>query len=246
MRVTMDFITDNGLKLPIQHKECIQGLLYKHMAPATGKFLHDNGYIGPTGRIFKMWTFSNIHAKLCHDTRSNMFIIPSKFSLTIASAYESTIIELASNLMNEEVVLNNAQLKVEKMAVNRDNVTKDTLRFRTLSPVTEYSTLSTPAGKKVTHYYCPMEKEFSELIYNNLKSKYYIKHGEMPPEHEFSIDSAGKCKEHIVMYKDTVIKAWSGVFLMRAYPKLIEIALSCGLGAKNSQGFGCIEGISNA
>ena len=212
------------------------------MAPELGTFLHDEGYISPTGRRFKMWTFSNIHAKLVKDTRVNCFIVPTTFNVTVASSDKAVVESIVNNMFSDDnITINNVRVNVSASVKAKQNITSDTVIFRTLSPITEYSTLELPNGKKLTHYYCPMEEQFSELIFNNLNSKYHILNGEYSPEHVFKIFPAGKCREHIIVYKDTVIKAWSGTYKMIAHPKLIEVALNCGLGAKSSQGFGCIE-----
>ena len=50
-----------------------------------------------------------------------------------------------------------------------------------------------------------------------------------------------KVKESIILYKDTVVKGWCGVFLMEGHLTLIRCVYDTGLGAKNSQGFGMFE-----
>jgi len=46
--------------------------------------------------------------------------------------------------------------------------------------------------------------------------------------------------EHVVKFKGTVIKGWTGVYELDLPLELWEMAYHAGLGAKNSQGFGCI------
>lgn len=45
----------------------------------------------------------------------------------------------------------------------------------------------------------------------------------------------------MILYKGTVIKAWEGTFRLLGPQELVELAYDTGLGAKNSQGFGCFE-----
>lgn len=40
-------------------------------------------------------------------------------------------------------------------------------------------------------------------------------------------------------YKDTIIKGWVGAYFLAGDPDLLKLALTAGVGAKNSQGFGC-------
>lgn len=48
------------------------------------------------------------------------------------------------------------------------------LRIRMLSPLTVYSTLMTPDGKKKTYYFSPYEKEFPALVNSNIKKKHFL------------------------------------------------------------------------
>jgi len=51
----------------------------------------------------------------------------------------------------------------------------------------------------------------------------------------------GKNRLHVLTYKGTLIKGYSGRFVLEGDQNLIELALSSGLGSKNSQGFGYIK-----
>ncbi|HEX30478.1 TPA: CRISPR-associated endoribonuclease Cas6, partial [Candidatus Poribacteria bacterium] len=44
-----------------------------------------------------------------------------------------------------------------------------------------------------------------------------------------------------VMYRDTVIKGWTGVYELDLPEPFFHLAYDAGLGAKNSQGFGMVE-----
>lgn len=47
--------------------------------------------------------------------------------------------------------------------------------------------------------------------------------------------------QHIIMFKKTVIKVWSGIYKLSGPTGLMRLAFDTGLGAKNPQGFGMIE-----
>lgn len=115
--------------------------------------------------------------------------------------------------------------------------------IRMLSPVTMYSTLKTPTGRKKTYYFSPFESEFSELLEGNLKKKYEALYRSEPNGLSFSIEPIGVSKrdEKIIDYKGTVIKSWMGRYRLSGSLELMKLAYDTGLGAKNSQGFGCFE-----
>jgi len=47
--------------------------------------------------------------------------------------------------------------------------------------------------------------------------------------------------EKVVLFKDTVIKGWMGIYKLKSHPKILKLAYDTGLGSKNSQGFGMWE-----
>jgi CRISPR-associated endoribonuclease Cas6 len=116
-------------------------------------------------------------------------------------------------------------------------------KIRSLSPITVYSTLISPDGGKKTYYYSPFENEFSKIIDANAKKKLYILR-KRTIKSSLEI-KALNAREKIIMYKDTVVKGWMGVFEISGPKSLIKTVYDMGLGSKNSQGFGMFEVIKN-
>lgn len=54
-------------------------------------------------------------------------------------------------------------------------------------------------------------------------------------------ERVNKSCEKIMNFKDTVIKAWTGVYRLTGSPELLHTVYDCGLGGRNSQGFGMVE-----
>lgn len=125
---------------------------------------------------------------------------------------------------------------------------KGPIFIKTLSPITVYSTLLSSNGRKKTYYYSPFENEFSSIIKNNLIKKVALINStstliETDENIKFSFKPirVSKRNEHIINFKGTVIKAWSGIYELDAPQEFLLTAFDTGLGAKNSQGFGMIE-----
>lgn len=122
-----------------------------------------------------------------------------------------------------------------------------------LSPLTCYSTLKKGDGSRKTYYYSPFEEEFSVLIKENLRKKYKVVFGNTNG-FDFSIKPRRVLPQDqkIIIYnrnrtnKGTVIKAWMGFYELSGSKKALELAYDVGLGAKNSQGFGCWEKAGNS
>jgi CRISPR-associated endoribonuclease Cas6 len=110
-----------------------------------------------------------------------------------------------------------------------------------LSPLVVYSTLSDDDGQNYTYYYSPFEQRYSELIANNLAKKHLLIYGRLVQKDGFTIRPV-RVEDRdlkITRYKDTVVKGWMGEYELHADPGLLQVALDAGLGAKNSQGYGC-------
>ncbi|HSH34855.1 CRISPR-associated endoribonuclease Cas6, partial [Schnuerera sp.] len=146
-----------------------------------------------------------------------------------------------SFLNRQKVQLGNNYLEVKQLSVEKENVNSEEITIRTLSPISTYSTLYRKDGKKFTYYFNPKEKEFAEMIENNLKNKYRAFYSEEPPESEMDIKPLGSTRLSIVKYKGFIIKGYTGKFIMKGIPSLLQLGLDTGLGSKNSQGFGCVK-----
>ena len=118
--------------------------------------------------------------------------------------------------------------------------------MRMLSPLTVYSTLPTSAGRKFTQYYSPFEERFSALTGANLAKKHMLVHGCPPVTERFEIRPIRVSDKDfkITRYRGTVVKGWLGEYALKGDPPLLQLALDAGLGAKNSQGYGCCEPIA--
>jgi len=91
-------------------------------------------------------------------------------------------------------------------------------------------------------YYSHFEKEFSQLIRENLRKKQKILFGrETDDEIQITVDDKKRVKETVTMYKDTVVKGWMGIYRLSGLPELIRIGYETGIDSKNPQGFGMFE-----
>jgi len=171
------------------------------------------------------------------------------FRLVVSSPVKRFLEELAENLLhNPEIELIGQKVLIEKIEVQPPPALDRDLLIRMLSPMTMYSTLKTTEGKSKTYYYSPFEKEFSPLMERNARKKYELINRTSADNLYLKIipEKVNKNCEKIMKYKGTVIKGWKGTYRLQGSTQLIQIAYECGLGAKNSQGFGCFEVVKNS
>lgn len=243
MQLTVTLEAAEKILLPVHYGSLLQGAIYAGMEnKALSKYLHEVGF-GLEKRRFKLFTFSRLispQMRFLKDERMLEFTPP--INLVICSPINVILQELGNGLLRQgKMRLGNRWLKVAQISVGEPLVETTVAQVVMLSPLTVYSTLPAPNGKKYTYFYSPFEERFNELVKENLFKKHILVHGEPPLSKVFSISPLKISDEDfkITRYRETIVKGWMGEYELRGTPSLLQIALDAGLGAKNSQGYGC-------
>jgi len=224
--------------LPLNYNYYLQSFLYASISPGLASFLHDKGFEYEK-RSFKMFTFSKLMGR--HEIKNGTITFTMPVKLIISSPLERFVSELANTMLSSSnLKLCGEDVYVEELSVLGKPEIKSRMEIEMITPVVAYSTLLTPEGKKKTYYYNPLEPEFAELIDRNLRKKYEAFYGKKPRARKTSIKPIF-FNERILKYRDNVIKGYTGRFIIDGNRKLIELAYDCGLGSKNSQGFGMFD-----
>jgi len=225
--------------VPTNYNELIQGAIYRNISNDLAKFLHEKGFV-LSKRRFKLFTFSRLLGNYVFDRRHGKFVYSGDVKLLISSPVKRFVKELANTILKKGfITLGENRLRVVEMAFPLIPHFDKEVKIRTLSPITVYSTLLTADGKKKTYYYSPWESEFSKLLDQNAKKKYFILK-KRKLKSSLSIKPL-RVKEVVVIYKGFVIKGWIGTFILSGPKSLIKTVYEAGLGPKNSQGFGMFE-----
>jgi CRISPR-associated endoribonuclease Cas6 len=218
----------------------VQGFLYGNITAELGAFLHDEGFVYGKRR-FKMFTFSRLRGE--YELRGDRIEFGSPpILLTISSPYGRFMEEFANTLLKKDALeLGGHRIYVGSIRVHPEPEIGTEMMVKTLSPVVVYSTVHTKEGKKKTYYYSPYEEEFGDLVDNNLRKKYEAFFGKEVRARKLKLEVVGRPGEKIVKYRGTVIKGWMGRFILKGNKKVLKLGYECGIGAKNSQGFGMVE-----
>lgn len=242
MRICLTLGTHQGeLSVPIQYNEYIQAFLYSHLDRHLAARLHDEGIADPVGqRRLKFFTFSRLLGKWRVFKEKMIFSDPVK--LVVASPMADFLRSLATHLISQRSLsLGSHELCLEALEIEPPLRAQRPILVQALSPITVYSTLFTAEGKRKTYYYSPWEQEFEALLLKNLQRKARVWYGSQTGGgghiRPFKVSPRD---EHIVKFKGTVIKAWTGIYELDLPREYLEMAYYAGLGAKNSQGFGCL------
>lgn len=245
MRVKLNFYSHAPILLSTSYNRALQGMIYNLLDYEYKEFLHDKGYLFDNRR-FKLFTFSKL---LGEYTRKGSYItFKEHISLIISSPIKEFIENLCNSLLHkEEIQIEINKVHVESIEFLREPVITNNVVIYTLSPIVVYSTLFTKDNRKKTYYYSPYEEEFSELIAKNLIKKFILLNNVCMIKTDQLIQLEPlRVREHILSFKGTIIKGWSGRFKIYGSKELILTGYRCGLGAKNSAGFGMIEVVNDA
>lgn len=239
MRLKLTFDSEKGfIGLPIHHHKILQGFIYKNLPKYLAEFLHNIGFYYKN-RNFKLFTFSKIFSDKFRIKNQKMYF-NTPFVIYLSSAItditqsfkESITYKEKINLGKNEIILKNVEF-IELPAPS-----SNIIKIKTLSPIVVYKTIEDK--KKITKYFFPTDFEFNELIKINIQKKYEILTGTSLNDFKFFIKGVNTYSK-ILKYKNFIIKGTEGIFEMLIEPEVFRTIYDCGIGAKNSQGFGMIE-----
>ena len=242
MRLLLEFNAEKDLVVPIDYNYQIPGFLYKSISPKLARILHDEGF--QTGnRKFRLFTFSRVLGDYEIRKTDNSIKFSSPFRLVVHSVLNEFVQELAEELLRKKFVrIASHRVSLASAEVADSTIDRDKVKIKMLSPVTIYSTLSHPDGRKKTYYYSPFENEFGDLISENARKKFLAYHKKAPQgEIRLAPLKVNSGNQKIVSYKGSIIKGWTGIYELSGDRELMKMAYDAGLGGKNSQGFGCFE-----
>jgi CRISPR-associated endoribonuclease Cas6 len=246
MRLRISLRTDGGpLRVPVQYNHLLQGLIYSNLDDALSEWLHEKGH-AYGARRFRLFTFSRLFGERGARNGRVEFRGPVHFYL---SSVDSEVLgSFAEHLLTKPAVrLGNSRCRVAEVGVEpepRIDPAKPVL-VKTLSPITAYSTLQTPDGKKKTYYYAPQEKEWSESLVSNVARKAKALEWSTDVDEDLKgayVKPRKVCKtdQQILNFKGFWIKGWTGLYEVNLPEPYFRLAYDAGFGAKNAQGFGMI------
>lgn len=256
MRFTLHLSIDKkvyGNALPLSYQYELAGYIYHTLAKGNEEYanwLHENGF-SLEGKQFRLFSFSNLLVdNIGIDTKKGRLLLQSDEAfLQISFLPERSTEEFIKGVFSEQVfaigdVHSRVQFTVRQVQALPMADFNGELRGRTLSPMC----LSTKTDEGKLHYYAPNEALAGQTIVTNLIRKYeafYQQKYTGSTEFEWKCLSEPKSKlltMKVGTLQQTKVKAYHCTFLLKADNELLRIGYECGLGEKNSMGFGMVEG----
>lgn len=240
MRLKIIFEAKSDLLLPIHYNHIIQKVIYDLLDGKYAAFLHNEGF-SFGGKRFQLFTFSRLVIENKDVYKEAIRIKPGKVYLTVSSIDERFIFSIIDGLLKEKVInLQEGKLYLQNIFARKNLITKKFVGL-TISPVV----VTRGNTNKSIDFYNPYDKEFLEIIKNNLKLKYaaYYKK-EYNDELNVKFLDKNNVKKIVAKYKKWPYEGYLGGFVIEGNTEIVDVAYSCGIGNKNAQGFGCLELIS--
>lgn len=234
-----------SVQIPRINLYLVQALIYGLLPRAFATFLHEEGYEA-ADRRYKLFAFSWLKSPVRPTFTETHIVFQSPVTFSIATPVNATISGVMDGALRNEIVrIGNTPLLCSGVTIREPLAETENISVYTLSPITCYSTLYRKSGEPFTVYHHPEESDFVEQIHTNLVRKHQALFPDSSlPEGKAQITPLGKIREQVALFRPDdprPIKGWWGRFRLQGPKELLQIALDCGLGAKNSAGFGCVE-----
>ncbi|MDL2324177.1 CRISPR-associated endoribonuclease Cas6 [Ruminococcaceae bacterium OttesenSCG-928-A16] len=227
----------NALTIPINYQHGVQSMLYSALQAAGGRGeeWHDGGFYYGLRR-YKLFTFSSLRGKKI--IANGKITFESLIYLDVRGVQGDFCDALLEALeKNPKLTLLGAPLSVLAVQCSTPQIQTGTVNIKMLSPVTVHKT-----ENEKTHYYTPLDTDFSEQVCENFRRKYTAFTGQEPADSiVLTPQRVGVKDKYVTTFKGTYITGWRGEYSLSGRPEYLTFLYYCGLGARNSDGFGMFE-----
>ena len=224
--------------IPYNYNHILSAIIYRKIADLDlAAKLHFS-------QDYKFFTFSQIYFSRWKRTPNGIISEDGKLTFYISSPNDQLIKSLIEgHLENTEVDFKGHKLLVEQIKLLKKPVFHEHMKMKTISPIIAHIKRQID-GKLKTWDLGPADERFYESIQKNLINKYISFHGNYDGERWIKLTPDIKtAKRRRIDIKGDYHRCYMMNFEIEADQKLIEFSYDCGLGEKNSMGFGMIEQI---
>ena len=233
----------SSIRLPSANLHLFQSMLYSLLPPGQAGSLHDEGF-NSDGRRMKLFAMSWPSSSSRPQFGESTVVFPLPVTLTVTTPLNELTAGFSGGALSAGTLrIGNNTVTCSRVETQQQTAKTDSIIIDTLSPITCYET-SEHDGRNYTRYFTPEDEQFQSSIHSNLLRKFNLLH---PDENitggNFKITPLGKVRERVSMFEKGgkfPVKGWWGRFKIEGRKELLQTALDCGLGSKNSSGWGCI------
>ena len=191
---------------------------------------------------YKFFTFSQIYVPQFKRTKQGIISRNGKLEFYVSSPNDDLIKSLVEgHLENTEVNFKGDKLLVEQIELLKKPIFKENMKMKTMSPI--MARIKREVGGKLKIWDLdPGDERFYESVQKNLINKYVKFYGDFDGERWVRIKPDMKsAKRRRIDIKGTYHRCFMMNLEIEADLRLLEFVYDCGLGEKNSMGFGMVE-----
>ncbi|MBR3314557.1 MAG: CRISPR-associated endoribonuclease Cas6 [Atopobiaceae bacterium] len=228
LRITLR--TPKPIILPLAYNELVQGLLYSCWRDCMPQ-LHDAGF-GEQG--LRLFTFGPLSGKASIDGKRRTIRFEKFVDLEVRTPVEDLLDELAGQLATRGI----ARIGVHELqVVNLES--RDRLLFPRQAKVSMLSAVVAERGLDDGHALplAPSDEGWLDSVRTNATHK-AMTLGLTCNQELQVIPLSETLRKRVTRFKGTYVTGWVGDLIVACDPQLLATLYCCGLGAKNSQGFG--------
>lgn len=231
---------ENGrVVLPFNYNYHLSSAIYstfEEADPDLADYLHRSDEI-------KLYTFSRLLVQ-DREVKDEGLLIKGPVHLYISTGKELIMkVGVEGSLSKGKLRVGDIEFRISSIEILEEpdfsKVEGDYISGKTLSPVNTTTKRKKNGELKSWDLY-PDDIQFYENLRRNLLKKYEMIHKEKPEDRFFDLKIREFKKERIKI-RESMHRASTFHFKFKGSPELIKTAYDCGLGEKNSMGFGCTE-----
>jgi CRISPR-associated endoribonuclease Cas6 len=222
--------------IPLNYHHEVQSLIYTLLRDTEGEDIqyHSEG-LGI--RQYKLFTFSSLRGR--SKVADKRIIFDEMIYLDIRSVNNYFCDSIEAALKENQVHKLCGNTITVRFAKSEERAICDSeLNIKMLSPMEVHTT----DDANYSYYFTPLDIDFSEQINANFQRKWLAYTGNPPVGGiEVAVTNLGARDKYITTYKGIHINGWRGKYILSGNPEYLNFLYYCGLGARNSSGFGMFE-----
>ena len=225
-----------GASLPINYHHEVQSLIYALLRDTNPKCVqyHDGG----AGlRQYKLFTFSSLRGR--NKIANKRITFEEMIYLDVRSVNDYFCDSLVAALEeNPSPLICGQKLNVRFADSKERIISGGRLNIKMLSPLEVHIT----GADNHSYYYTPLDTDFSNQMNANFQRKWAAYTGNPPVGGiDIAVVNVGARDKYVTTYKGIHISGWRGEYTLAGNPEHLNFLYYCGLGARNSSGFGMFE-----
>lgn len=264
MRIKLTLrVSEKNLTIPINYQYPLSAAIYKILNQAEPQFaelLHSQGYPTEHNRRFKYFTFSKLFFRERAQISDNKLILRKNESpmLLVSSPLDDSFIQnfVVGIFESQELPIGlkgvcHTTFRIDQIEILPEPNFNTEVKCKALGPIS----VSIMGENKQPDYLKALDERLSEAVRKNILWKFKTLNGYEPRDNDlkFEVDRqyiekrGGEHKvSKLIKIKEgeaekTSVRGFIVPFKLTGSKDLIKLAYECGIGEKNSLGFGMFE-----